>query len=102
LAPAIEAVRSKIPTPPKCPSGTEVLAHFEMGNVEALNSLSISNGKIEVIDLSGRIVYTKKVAHGNFSFDAWKSGASHMHSGAYIVRLLAGDQSLQKKIFITQ
>jgi hypothetical protein len=100
LAPAIEAVRSKIPTPPKCPAGTLVAAPFEMKSAGPISSLSAISGKMDLIDLSGRIIDTRNIVQGNFSWDAWKSGAVRMHPGAYIVRLKVGEQILQKKVFV--
>ena len=58
------------------------------------------SGKMDLIDLSGRIIDTRNIAQGNFSWDAWKSGAARMHPGAYIVRLKVGEQILQKKVFV--
>ena len=98
----ITSVRSKLPTPPKCPSGTGINAPFESRDNVALNLKSMSNGKLEIIDLSGRTVFSKECTSNNLSWDSWKAGGLKMRPGAYIVRMLGNNQSLQKKLLISE
>jgi hypothetical protein len=98
----IIAIRSKLPTPPKCPSGTGINAPFESRDNAALNLKSMSNGKLEIIDLSGRTVFSKEFTSNNLSWDSWKAGGLRMRPGAYIARMQGNSQSLQKKLLINE
>ena len=99
----IIALRSQLPTPPKCPTGTSaVMSPFEKGDLAALNPRALSNGKLEIIDLSGRILCSKKVTNNNLSWDAWKGSGLQMRPGAYIIRMQGDNQSVQKKVLINE
>jgi hypothetical protein len=100
----IIAIRSKLPTPPKCPTGSGVNTPFEPQDNAVLNmkALSLSNGKLEIIDLSGRTIFSKEFTNNNLSWDAWKGSGLQMRPGAYIARMLGNNQSLQKKLLINE
>jgi hypothetical protein len=95
-------IRSQLPTPPKCPNGTEVIAPFESRDNAVLNLKAPSNGKLEIIDLSGRTIFSKEFTGNNLSWDAWKAGGLKMRPGAYIARMLGDNQSFQKKLLINE
>ena len=101
----IIAIRSKLPTPPKCPTGSGVVnTPFEPQDNAVLNmkALSLSNGKLEIIDLSGRTIFSKEFTNNNLSWDSWKGSGLRMRPGAYIARMLGDKQSLQKKLLINE
>lgn len=98
----IAGVRSQIPTPPKCPKSTAVAAPFESRDMPALNFKALSDGKLEIIDLSGRMLFSKVIAGDNLSWDPWKGHGLRMRPGAYIVRMRGNNQSLQKKVLVNE
>jgi len=67
-----------------------------------VKALSLSNGKLEIIDLSGRTVFSKEFTNNSLSWDAWKGSGLRMRPGAYIARMLGEKQSLQKKLLINE
>jgi len=98
----IIAVRSKLPATKQVISGSGTLAPFEKGDIAALNPRALSNGFMEIIDLSGRIIYTKKITNETVSLDAWKGNGLQMRPGAYIIRMQGDNQCMQKKVFINK
>lgn len=98
----ISTLRSEIPTPPKCPTGTNAIIPFETRAPAAVNGMTPSNGTLEIIDLSGRTLYSKEFTSNNLSWDAWKGNGLRMRPGAYIVRLQGNNQSIQKKVLINE
>jgi hypothetical protein len=95
----IIAIRSKLPTPPKCPAGNVAVAPLEHTEHTLLNVLP-ANGTLEIINVSGRIVSSQKISQGNFSWDAWKSAGAQLRPGAYFLRLNGNTAIAQKRIVV--
>jgi len=98
----IIALRSQLPTPPKCPSGTNVIAPFETPNGATMQLSMPSKGILELVDLSGRIIYSKNVSNYTFSCDSWKGPGMTVRPGTYIIRMRGNNQIVQKKVFINK
>lgn len=96
-------LRPQLPTPPKSPLvGSEVEDPFQGRNIAELNLRAFSNGLMQVFDLSGRILYTKKISQDNPSWDAWRGKGMNVRPGTYIIQMQGNNQIAQKKVFINK
>jgi hypothetical protein len=101
-ASTIQGLRSKIPAPPKCPTGNTVIeSKFSIKAFPASNQLI--SGEMEFIDLSGKTVAVKKVTVISMPSMSRDAACVAGRSGAYFVKYRAKSSGVfYRKIIVAK
>jgi hypothetical protein len=100
-AATIAGLRSQIPTPPKCPTGTSSVSPRGPRDVTVMQPLSTITGMVEVIDFSGKVLSSKMVAQKTVAWNAWKDDGT-LKRGTYIIRIHSDRMDWHKRIVVTE
>ncbi len=98
----IVAIRSQIPSPPKCVFQTVQSAQFLQRQTNPLQEMDPPNGVVDIIDLSGKVVCEKNKSQIAGPWTRWNGDGMVKHPGTYVVRLRGMSMLMQKMIVINK
>ncbi|MBN1307900.1 MAG: hypothetical protein JXA18_08290 [Chitinispirillaceae bacterium] len=100
----ISSLRSQLPKPPRCPGPDEtgVTVPFIEKNIPLLHPAASSPGRMNIIDLSGRILFSGKISPPDLILHECIAESEKTGAGMYIVDYRNNKDAVRKKIIITE